>query len=58
MMTENQVKDYREAIKKIQAKYKDNTDLYNENMTRIYDGQLQAIEFILKYNQKAPHRSL
>jgi len=52
MMTENQVKDYREAIKKIQAKYKDNTDLYNENMTRIYDGQLQAIEFILKYNQK------
>ena len=29
MMTENQVKDYREAIKKIQAKYKDNTDLYS-----------------------------
>lgn len=52
MMTEDQVKYYKKAIEKIQAKYKDNKDPYNENMTRIYDGQLQAIEFILNYNQR------
>ena len=52
MMTEDQVKLYKKHVEDTMAKHRNNVDPLNKSLLKTFDDMLQAIEFILNYNQR------